>query len=51
MYRADLYLYWSVSSNDTEIALLTAEELADQVWEAWVKGKIGADRLNLRGKR
>jgi hypothetical protein len=40
MYRADLYLYWSVSSNDTQIALLAAEELADQVWEAWVSGEI-----------
>ncbi len=24
-----------MSSNDTQIALLAAEELADQVWEAW----------------
>lgn len=34
-------MYWSVSNNDTQIALLAAEELADQVWEAWDKGEIG----------
>lgn len=40
MYRADLYLFWSVSNNDTQIALLAAEELADQVWEVWDKGLV-----------
>ena len=29
-----------MSSNDTQIALLAAEELADQVCEAWDKGEI-----------
>ncbi len=40
MYRADLYLYWSVSSNGLPNALLVSGELADQVWEAWDAGEI-----------
>jgi hypothetical protein len=40
MYRVDLYLYWSVSSNGLPNALLDSGELADQVWEAWNKGEI-----------
>ncbi len=40
MYRVDLYLYWSVSSNGLPNALLVSGELADQVWEAWDEGEI-----------